>query len=269
MRALLSTLKGRTPASCTFEQWGHFKELQAKDLVEYMNEGLRQTAYEMTMLRTFYPRIDVAVEGKKNPGLQIADFLLWCLVQREFRPSATKKGEWGDWCGLFCWANPGIPEAEARWFHCTVNDGAPADGYDADFLLPYPVGINDIGVAASPDLYALGERTLRLYATGLLPAHAEHLRADLVRVVGRLDGEDVGPQHVRDVATQFLRLFDTVPIYRDIADADPVWLSLMRAKRFFAFALREILLYGGLSDFFAAARRDYLRDDPSALGLSA
>jgi hypothetical protein len=50
-------------------------------------------------------------------------------------------------------------------------------------------------------------------------------------------------------------------------DDDPMWLPLVRAKHFLSLTLRELLLYGGIADFFAEERRNYIRQYPSALGL--
>jgi hypothetical protein len=249
VRAILTTLKGRTPARCTFEQWGNFSQLQAKDLIEYMNEGLGWSSYETTMLRAFYPHIEVKVVGKKDPGVQVTDLLLWSFMQEKFHLS-SKKAVWAKRCGLFCWADVPSLGDQIQWSQCTVNNGSPMDRHDPDSLIPYPVQFGDIGEAAYPDSYALGESTVRRYARSPLPSHAEHLRPGLVQVLARLEDPDrVGPEQIRDVANQFLRLFDTVPVYEGMSDTDSKWLPLVRAKRFLALTLRELLLYGGVADF--------------------
>jgi hypothetical protein len=49
---------------------------------------------------------------------------------------------------------------------------------------------------------------------------------------------------------------------------DPQWLPLVRAKRFLSLSLRELLLYGGVADFFAGERRIYVGQYLSAFGLA-
>jgi hypothetical protein len=267
MRALLTTLKGRTPVLCTFEQWGNFRKVQADELIDHMNEGLTLSTYETTMLRAVYPRIEVVVDDKNNPGLQVADLLLWSFVQERFNPSKTK-AHWAARCGLFRWADVPIPEAKFQWSRCTVNDGKPVETYEQDDLKPYPVRPEGIGETAYADSSAVAERTVRRYAAGPLSDHVEHLRPGLLRALAGLqDPASVGPEQIQEVAKQFLRLFDTVPVYDGMNDDDPMWLPLVRAKHFLSLTLRELLLYGGIADFFAEERRNYIRQYPSALGL--
>jgi hypothetical protein len=118
-------------------------------------------------------------------------------------------------------------------------------------------------------VYCLIERTVRQAAAADLPLHAEHLRAGLVKTVRRLrDHLRVGPVEIGEVVRQFLRLFDTLPLYDGFDRADARWLPLVRAKRMAGLSLREDLVAGGHTmDFFATIRHQNVRSSPSAFGI--
>jgi hypothetical protein len=253
-----------------FEQRSGFSRISAEALIEYMHKGLDWTAYDLTMMRTFYPRIDVRVESKLEPGLQVVDLLLWGALQDHLEPASQKARVTG-WCGGFRWAHGDAPFINAKYF---VNHRSPHLTDGADDRKPlYPVKFEDLDhgdAIALANVYCLIERTVRLAAVAVLPQHVEHLQARVLRTVRRLrDSERVGPEEITDVVRAFLRLFDTLPLYEGFGPADPRWLPLVRAKRMAGLCLREDLWHGGSTvDFFTTMRRQNAASHPAAFGIA-
>ncbi len=269
--AMLPAWSERLPLALVFEQRSDFSRISAEALIEYMNRGLDWTAYDLAMMRTFYPRIDVRVEPKKEPGLQVADLLLWGALQDHLEPASLKARITG-WCGGFRWAHGGAPFINAKYF---VNHRSPALTDGADDRKPlYPVEFEALDHGDGhvlANVYCLIERTVRQAAVAPLPPHVDHLRPRLLRTVRRLrDPERVGPEQITDVVRAFLRLFDTLPLYEGFERTDPRWLPLVRAKRMAGLCLREDLWHGGSTvDFFATVRRQNAPSNPSAFGITA
>ncbi len=148
---------------------------------------------------------------------------------------------------------------------------------EPDHVVAYPVTIDEL-VADQEDMtaangYAAAERVLRRVAVNPLPGHAEHLRsmvADALRGLER--PHQVGPDEIRRLARAFIRVFDTVPVYRGMLgnDAHPQWLRLLRAKRFLGLPLRTDIPGGQLAaEVLANARRAFVEDQPEQYGLPA
>jgi len=270
---IVSTLETHAPVNLVFEERSGFSRASAQALVDHVYDGLDWCAYQIPMMRSCYPRVEVTVKPKMEPGLQVVDLLLWAATQAKFA-SAQPKARIAGWCGLRQWAEAGVDGETERWIKCDLNGDDPLlDASDAEWVAPYPVefallddGIDDSVLA---NLYALAERVVRGHARGPLPAHAEHLRPGLQHALSLLaNASRVGPDDIRELARQFLRLFDMVPIYRDLDADSELWPQLLRAKKFLGLTLRRDLLHGvRTADFFANMRRDNIALAPHLFGL--
>lgn len=274
LRSLYTLLHTRKPVACVFERRPGLSADRANALLEEMRANLDPCAFEQALMRSYYPDITVAVDDKSNPGLQVADMLLWSIGQELFFPG-SKKAAWAGRCGLHKWAEAAIPEAPIRWVQCRVNNRNPLFANEPDHLVAYPVtfdeltaDVDDLTVA---NCYAAAERVLRRVAVRPLPSHAEHLRpmvADALRGLER--PRQVGPDEIRRVARAFIRVFDTVPIYNGILrdNVHPQWLPLLRAKRFLALPLRTDVEQGQqVAEFLAQVRRDAVEQQPEVYGI--
>lgn len=267
--AIIPALRERLPLAVTFEERSDFSRMSAEALVEHMNKAFDWGAYDYTMLRTFYPRIDVRVEQKKGPGLQVVDLLLWGALQQYLEPSSHKVKVL-TWCGAFCWGHGGSPYPHAKYF---VNHRS-ARLTDRANEEPYPLKIDDLDdldgdTNTLAHDYCFIERTVRSAAEATLPEHVAHLRPGLRRTVHRLYDPRVSPEHIMDVARQFLRLFDTLPLYEGFDRTDARWLPLVRAKRMAGLCLRQDLVHGGRTlDFFTTIRHRNVRSNPGAFGIT-
>jgi hypothetical protein len=272
VRSLYALLHTRKRVACVFERRPGLRLANVLALLEEMEANLDPCAFDGALMRSYYPHVIAAVDTKSNPGLQVADMLLWSIGQELFSP---RKAVWAVRCGLFTWANATIAEAGMRWVRCAVNNRKPLFADEPDYVVPYPVTFDEL-TADGSDLmvascYAMAERVLRRVAARPLPPHAEHLRAMVTDAVRMLDEkpEQVGPEAIRRAAKAFIRLFDTVPLYNGIVRdrPHPQWLPLLRAKRFLAVPLRPNAQGQFAAEFLAQARRDTVGQEPEAYGL--
>jgi hypothetical protein len=271
--SILPAVKVRCPIELVFEQRSSFSRWVAKALIDHMYQGIDWSTYDGTMIPSYYPATTATVRSKCEPGLQVADLLLWASVQKKYHPG-TKRAAIGAWCGLHCWAESGFEGEPVRWISCDLNGDDPKlIGPDRIWLKSYPVKFDDVDRIDNTQLahlYCLAERVVRGCAVGTLPAHAEHLRPGLARAVARLRNADrVGSNEIQDVARQFIRLFDTVPLYDGLQDGDTTWVRLVQARRFLGLCLREDLIHGGRTlDYFLHVRRNNAQASPSAFGIT-
>lgn len=233
--ALLPFLRQGVRLDVTFEQRSGFDNGgDAQRLVDHLFRGLDVTAFELLSFRNLYPRIDVRIESKHEPGLQVTDMLLWSLGKEKYGTGPAAKIA-KEWCGLDCWADAKDQGSGLTWLKAVLGDGRQReDVEDSGDLFPYPDGLwDEVNRPASWEellvSYAFAERWVR-HAAGGLPPHATHFMpavADCLQVLGR-----PGHASVEKVAHLFVRLFDTFPIYRQVDKADrATWARLLRAKR--------------------------------------
>jgi len=274
LRSLYTLLHTRKPVACVFEHRPGLDGDRANALLEEMCANLDPCAFDQALMRSYYPHITVVVDDKSNPGLQVADMLLWSIGQELFFPD-SKKAVWAGRCGLHKWADAAIPEAPIRWVQCIVNNRNPLFANEPDHLVAYPVAFDEL-TADAEDLivancYAAAERLLRRVAVRPLPNHAEHLRPTVAEALRGLEKQQrVGPDEIRRVARAFIRVFDTVPIYRGILrdNGHAQWLPLLRAKRFLALSLRTDVEQGQqAAEFLAQARRATVEQQPEVYGI--
>lgn len=274
LRSLHTLLPTRRPVACVFERRTDLSVEAARALLEEMRDGLDPCAFDLALMRSYYPQISVAIGDKSDPGIQVADMLLWSIGQELFSTKQTRV-PWAARCGLYKWADAAIPEAPMRWVQCRVNNRNPLFAHEPDDMVPYPVSQDELIAADDPltvaNCYAAAERILRRVAVRPLPPHAEHLRgrvADALRMLEK--PERVGPDEIRQVARAFIRVFDTVPIYNGMVRdrAHPQWLPYLRAKRFLGLTLRTDVEQGQqAAEYLANLRRANVEEEPEVYGI--
>jgi hypothetical protein len=272
MRALLTSLHTRFPVHCLFEQRSGFGIEAARSMIDETQRALEFCAYTQPLMRSYYPLIDANVCDKHEPGLQVADMLLWSLGQLLFEPKG-KKACWAERCGIFKWADAEIDGEGIRWVQCTVNAKTPSFSHEHDYPRPYPFGFDDREPSSFTDLelanfYASAERFVRR-CRDRLPIHAWHLTKEISEALSALESPNrVGRQEIRLVARAFLHLFDTVPLYNGLAEDNAVvWQSLLRTRHFLSLVLLRGPDGDRAADFLAQVRRDEVGASPRSFGL--
>jgi hypothetical protein len=246
--SLFTPLVTRKHAFITFEERSSFRRRSADELMERIWRGLDWNSFQHFLMATFYPRLTIGVAPKQNPGLQVTDLLLWAVAQREYR-AASKKTVWADRCGLHPLgsAHTEGEHREPRWLVFGVNRREYDVAYDPTIRPSYPVETEailsaelDFGLAFR--LFRDAVEVLRRACQEPLPAHAAHLHGGLHNAVAGF-ARACSPTTVREMCRQFVRLFDTLPLYGDATSAAD-WHQLLLTKRALALTLRKDLVDG-------------------------
>jgi hypothetical protein len=267
----LSAFRRAKQVNLTLERRPRLSDGASADaLVEYFMQGADFSAFALPQLPLAYPKIVACVGGKDCPGLQVADLLLWSLVQEQFRKKGDKFLRWCGFDDRFSSSHQPEGDAPGKYFILGVNRGLrrllASDTDDA----PYPVTTAEMETPIDLRHYAIGEQIVRACLTAGLPPDAEHLRAAALAVLRRFDNpERVGPDDILLMARQLLRLFDTVPVYAGWERERPDWLLVLRARRLMSFLVRYVdAIDGRLAlNMLAERRRDHVKTHPEWFGL--
>jgi len=211
-----------------------------------------------------FPRYAMAVRGKEDPGLQVVDFLLWATNRtRQKRP----RTDWYDRIDKRLSSSisfQGTPE---------TSGGFILKRMVRQRLVNYPneaLPIRDLADEHEfRDAMCLIERAVRDVAKRDLPWHvgqyADQVRSTFMQL--NRAGSALTVELVRRMASHYLRLFDTLPIFSEDDALDPEhWRRVLQARALAStllvrnvWALRQI-------DAFILFRRQHFHSDPSWFG---
>jgi hypothetical protein len=263
----LNTIRTLTPETCIrlcVEARPQFGTDALDRWAEKFYQTIEHSVADTPMIPAIFPRIELASEGKENPGLQVVDFLLWAMNRTHFdqpdytwfhrlglRPLNTFKRDGGTEYGGSYFLKKGV-SASDRYY--------PEDALDMALALA-----NDEQVAHA---YLIIERAIRGIYSDSLPVHIAHFTEN-VRAV-QCDLRDLRgflPENLQRLCSLFVRMFDTAPLYGDMASLElkeaAAWL---RARRLAALSLRSDQAHGmRCRDFFMRIRREIARLKPELL----
>lgn len=219
---------------------------------------VERSVYDTPTIPAVFPDVKVGVAGKEVPGLQVADYLIWA-TNRSLR--SVPDPVWSKKAGL----------KESVKFSSV---GGPSQGgtsiLGSEIKRPfanYPqinTAIECNGNFEIVSCFVRIERTLRHLSQQTLPIHVAHLTAglgDLVAKLGLPGGTST--ELVQDMASYYIRLFDTLPLYLGIPESDPNWAVLLVTRRMASLVLRGDLLIGVRTcDYICMWRRQQLEQDP-------
>jgi hypothetical protein len=217
------------------EQRNGVSEAVLSTILKDLHLDLESTVLDLPILPLFCPKILLTISDKSEPGLQVVDFLLWACARALSRAKDRRWLERLNAAIRVEMSDEGKPVSDGllhlNW--STVPEGNP-----------YPPEIEQ-DRAAAPDDYrrdwSLIERTIRTVASGdSLPIYLDHLAADLALASSALASRDLKAvaDGVRQIASAFLRLFDTMPVYGGVPNGDLVrWRELLSARRLAASML--------------------------------
>ena len=239
--ALFTPLYSRRRLRVTFEGRTTFARTAAEDLAGAIYQARDDECARFFYMPTLYPALSLSIGDKRDPGLQVADVLLWASLQTEYS-ARSKKAAIANWCGMRRAVHAARSASDGR----AETPSFVAYGVNCDYTAllkqqgarpDYPVNLSEVQ-AESVDFmmaYSLFRSALVLLRDALgaeLPGHAKHLEADARGALRRLHAECT-PEHVTDLCRQFVRLFDTVPLYPAQEDASE-WIRRLRIKRVLA-----------------------------------
>ncbi len=195
-----------------------------KHLFEGILAHLERRVVDMTFVPFYSPNVVFRTVGKSEPGIQIVDFILWALNRR----GLDKPCPWVDRLGLKFAEGTSArnsPEKSAVWLL-----GQPPR-YERTL---YPGGAFPLPLIRDED-WGWGAETIRRFLLELskewLPLHVDHLSERLRELVPALLCA-VESEVLKNAASLFLRLFDTLPLYQEVAVDDlATWRQLLLLRR--------------------------------------
>ncbi len=233
-----------------------FDQHKAEALINKWQNQLDFLTYNQPSLITYYPDIKVNVSGKKNPGLQVVDFLLWVLNRSVMsKPDDT----WKSRLKLEDYSNhaqQGGPESGGDFY---INQSMTIKG-----RLNYPYIIFESeNIEEFYQSYITIECTLRQLVGTDFPEHAKHLYPKLKKLNSDFFStlRAIDDKILSEISSLFIRLFDTLPIYKSLHDSDEKsWILLLKAKKMAGLFLRRDLSHGVRSSKEILRRRNQIID---------
>jgi hypothetical protein len=219
--------------------------------------------YDTPWIPVYFPRLTVVVGTKACPGLQVVDFLLWALNRRyqdESDPWAIRAGMGTD--------------------HLFREASGPLEGGTFSVgrvfvelpLVRYPEAILPVPDLASPtdarDALLIIEHSVRQVIEDV-PETVQHFASFLENLEMQLTLEPARSDEriVELLASAYLRIFDTVPLYAGLSETDvSAWHRLLRARRIASLVLRKDRIEGTRTlDYLVELRRRLCATSPSLL----
>jgi hypothetical protein len=258
-RALLYAVQHTRDLKVIVERRNPGTEHFTNRAIENLHWNAVRGIYDQPNLPVIFSRPEVRVVGKSEPGVQVADFLLWASNRAlARRPDPT----WRD-------------RVRPRMHIAHSFKDTPEHGGDMVFkrlimrqVEMYPSASLPVGEPEEDEFWqavALAERVLHWLAPMDLPEHVAHLAKRLRAIVAALEAGPVATHDTMEEAARlYIMLFDTLPIYAGFVDREPAHMRrLLMARRMAALRLRKDLLHGVRAMMEARIwRADILEGDP-------
>jgi len=210
-----------------YEGRGSFKIDSAKLWLEDFYNGLENHVIKDKFPTTF-PKINIIEGNKSTEGIQVTDFILWAFNRKTMD---SKKSEW-------------VKRLEIDLMLSYEDDVSLQGGtYSLSKGLKLPP-IRYPTLSFKPidpkEAYRITEWFLINLAHKGLPSYATNHEQTLFKIVKSLNDINIGPEMIRNVSSLFLRLFDTIPIYKDINGTDEEkWSKILTARNCSILALKK------------------------------
>jgi len=263
--SILSNTHSSVPIMVILEKRNKFGPHHAVKFVNYYYQQLELAIYEPPGIPDFFPRINIQILDKREPGIQVIDFILWALQKSKVLGTPS---EWEKRLKI------------EPTYSMKEEDGPMlGDNYYLKKEIIDPLRSHPNGALPSKDnkitnndlanVYCTVESILHNLSKQVLPQHVKHLEAKLKKLCSEIRKlSNFGPNHVRKVASIFLRLFDTLPIYEGIDNVKMI-KTLLYAKKYLSLTLHSDKGNGVRTcDFFAQIRRHYFKNKPEVLGIT-
>lgn len=235
-----------------------------KGWVERFYQTMEHSVADLPMMPAIFPRIKPSIGRKENPGLQVVDFLLWAMNRKHFDQPDDRWFSRLELPFLVTFQREGKTEYHGRY--CFKRGVLTSECH-------YPEAALDMESKLTSDeqmvhAYLLIERAIRGIYVDLLPEHIVHFKENVQAVQFDLrELEEFLPETLERLCSLFVRLFDTAPLYGDMAGLDlneaAAWLH---ARRLAALCLRSDQANGmRCRGSFMRVRREIARFKPELL----
>lgn len=236
-RTCLELTYKNEPIEIVFEGREDFQEFHVKEWIENFYRCIETILVQPPDIPAYFPDITTKVSNKKNAGLKVADFILWAINRTK------KKNPDPKWYNRleFTFISDGKFNIKDKLYtggQCLLKEGLerkyPNFRYPASYLnfQKLPNSFLDL-----LDLYLFIEYQLLKVNCTAIPTHILHLRDDLINAVINFDfPNQFNQEHqkiIQKVASIYIRLFDTLPVYLDLAETDcNQWSKFLLSRRF-------------------------------------
>lgn len=231
MKTVNLTIEGRNELSKeSLEQW--------RRKIYEIFEG---ASYELPSFKTYFPKINIEIKGKSNPGLQVTDFISWAASRTLKLPSNPKWDTWFKRLPFVTISRDTSESQKQKRIKGYLNEiPAPWDDYPQNFVKSKT---NEDVLNA----YIVIERIIRSITESDFTEGNIHLYNDFM-AAKRLCTELIHFQqeHLETIGRAFIRLFDSLPIYKNIQNSDSEsWLNLFHAKEIATLIIRDDYIHMG------------------------
>jgi len=213
-----------------------FNQQQSERWIENLYRILEVTLYNQNSFVTYFPKINIQVADKRNPGLQVIDFILWAQNRTQNNDS-----RWFDNLRLIKSSSHTIEDSPSFGGSYYVNKMI-------EFPLPrlgYP--FNKADENNHNDIirsYLLMEQTILLLFKLInnLPLTIQHLKLKITNTAVMLikANKSLSQVLIEEMASTYLRIFDTLPLYLKVKEDDKgTWQVLLFSKHIAALLRRK------------------------------
>jgi hypothetical protein len=273
--SLTPITRGKFQIKIMLEKRDSLTKSKADKIVELKYNSLDYSSYHIPAMPSIYSPMEVSLGDKSEPGLQVVDFLLWATNAAIYEKEKKGKAIWVSRLGLEKIYVATWPDGLQRSGSDNLNHGVPQfDEADQHYSHLYPDGIaapefNHVSNEEIDEIYFEAERTIHKLANTDLPEHVLHLIGRLKPLSDRLRATDqTGSDDVVEVARTYVRLFDTLPIYKDLAFTKENFNNILKRKKHLAQCLRFELMHGvSLLHHYCRIRRYAFQTNPTILGI--
>jgi hypothetical protein len=244
------------------EERQKFNKEIANKWIEEWYDDLDLHAYSQTLYLTYYPKIEIKLGNKTDPGLQIVDFLIWALNRSKRTVPDTK---WIDLLKISFSTDFSSEKGPQSGGKYCINKGIPHFG-----RLDYPIKINEPNEAEFYQAYEIIEKTIRSLMLNI-PNNIAHFQSSFDALNLKLNDSNhlFNYNTLKKIASLYIRIFDTLPVYESIKDSDvKSWDILLKSKKMAGLYLRRDLINGVRSaDAIIFWRQNIIKTNPSFFAI--
>ena len=234
-----------SPVKIFIEQCSLLSEAKVANVIGNVFKAIEWSAYKSYAIPLFFPKGEVTIVNKSNPGIQVIDFLLWANNRaRLSKPDRT----WLDRVHFRMKSECKVPVYD--WVQGDVIFKEPVRSeWGNDFYPKQVFPLPDFnGTEHLNELFTfIIERIIPYLNMHVLPekvAHFQGLKDQLLLTLEESKGvftNDI----VRQLVSFYLRLFDMLPIFTDKDKEDiPLMQKFLQSKRLAGLILRQDLVHG-------------------------
>ena len=222
--ATIDFFNSTTPVNLILERRPELNDVRCQEWIDNIYKAY--DASNLLSFKTYYPRLTVRLGTKKNPGLQVADLLLWSVNRSR-----------------------SVPEDKVIFNQLKIKAQFFSSADRTDFNKTGTYFINDYPVLSRSNYpfifkktettedvlhsYIIIERVIRNLESSDFNEENNHLYKEVNRIATflKLEGYSPTEREFQQIGRAYLRIFDSLPVYKDFSDDNiEAWTILFHTK---------------------------------------